>query len=126
MDSFAKESYKKSVLNSYGDFWQNNASNILVYERFGAKYNFDTLLPHTIKESILPSVIKSHFHCGNLSDFLTQFNTLISFDSFVDQEQQEKINRNLLEIVGYNPNSLILVDFWDNYREFLLKKNIHL
>ena len=38
MDSFAKESFKKSILNSYGDFWQNNASNILVYERFGAKY----------------------------------------------------------------------------------------
>jgi hypothetical protein len=123
MDLFAKESYKKSVLNSYGDFWLSNSSNILVYERFGAKYKFDTLLPHTLKESILPSVIKSHFHCGNLSDFLTQFNTLISFDSFVDQEQQEQINKNLLEIVGYNPNSLILVDFWDNYRELLIKDN---
>jgi hypothetical protein len=124
MDSFAKESFKKSVVSSFGDFWQNIASNKIEYERFGAKHKYETLLPHTLKESILPSVVKSHFHCGNLSDFLTQFNTLISFDSFVDQEQQEKINRNLLEIVGYNPNSLIPIDFWDNYREVLINKRI--
>jgi len=123
MDSFAKESYYKNVENSFGDFWQNSASNMLEYERFGAKYTFDTLLPYTLKESILPSVVKSHFHCGNLSEFLTQFNTLIAFDSFIDQEQQEKINKNLLEIVGYNPNALVLIDFWENYKEVLIKKN---
>ena len=123
MDSFAKESYNKNIENSFGNFWQNSASNILEYERFGAKYTFDTLLPYTLKESILPSVVKSHFHCGNLSEFLTQFNTLIAFDSFIDQEQQEKINKNLLEIVGYNPNSLILIDFWENYKEVLIKRN---
>lgn len=123
MDSFAKKSYNENVVNSFGDFWQNNASNILEYERFGSKYKFDTLLPYTLKESILPSVVKSHFHCGNLSDFLTQFNTLIAFDSFIDQDQQEKINNNLLEIVGYKPNSLILIDFWENYKELLIKKN---
>jgi len=123
MDSFAKDSFNKNVENSFGDFWQNSASNMLEYERFGKKYKFDTLLSYTLKESILPSIVKSHFHCGNLSEFLTQFNTLIAFESFIDQEQQEKINKNLLEIVGYNPNALILIDFWEHYKEVLIKKN---
>jgi hypothetical protein len=124
MDSFAKKSYNENVVNSFGDFWQNNASNILEYERFGSKYKFDTLLPYTLKESILPSVVKSHFHCGNLSDFLTQFNTLVAFDSFIEQEQQEKVQKNFLEIVGFNPRSLILIDFWEKRKEVLVHKNI--
>jgi len=61
MDSFAKESYNKKIENSFGDFWQNSASNMIEYQRFGAKYKFDTLLPDKLKESILPSVVKSHF-----------------------------------------------------------------
>lgn len=116
MDNYAKESFFKLQNGAFGNFWKNTGNTSITYERFGTNYQFDTLLPYAIKETILPSILKSHFNNTNFSEFLQSKRTFILYDSFVDEEQRELINKMFFEIVGFAPNSLIFLNYWDIYR----------
>ena len=90
MDNFAKQSYLTNTPNSFGDFWDNLSNESINYERFLAKNTFATLLPYVFKESVLPSIAKSHFN-SNLPSILNQSNFAILFDSFVEEDHKEII-----------------------------------
>jgi hypothetical protein len=116
MDTYAKSAYLQSINGSFGNFWGNVGSSTLKYERFGLRHDFDTLLPYSLKETILPAIIKSHFHNINFSEFLKNKNTFILYDSFVDEEQREIINKYFFEIIGYAPNSITFLNYWEIFR----------
>jgi hypothetical protein len=116
MDNYAKDSFLKSINGSFGNFWENLGSNSLKYDRFGSKHDFDTLLPYSLKETVLPSILKSHFHNNNFSEFIQSKNTFILYDSFVHEEHREIINKYFLEIIGYAPNLITFLNYWDVYR----------
>jgi hypothetical protein len=121
MDGFARSQYLEhtSGIFTFGDFWKNIGSNLITYSRFEKSYSYDTLLPFALKESILPSIIKSHFHSPNFSEFISQKRTFFLFDSFVDEDKREAINKGLLEIVGFSPENLIFLDYWEILRRKL-------
>lgn len=123
MDDFSKQSYFNGSTNSFGDFWKNLGNESLNYERFLAKNSFASLLPYVFKESILPSIAKSHFH-SNLPTILNQSNVGILFDSFVDDDHKEIILNLFFQIVGFDPNSLLSIDFFDCFRDLIIKKNL--
>ncbi len=123
MDDFAKQSYFSNSPNSYGDFWHNLSNESINYERFLASNSFATLLPYVFKESVLPSIAKSHFQ-SNLPTILNQSNVGILFDSFVEDDHREIILNLFFQIVGFDPNSLISIDFFDCFRDLIIKKNL--
>jgi hypothetical protein len=123
MDNFAKQSYLTNTPNSFGDFWDNLSDESIKYERFLAKNTFATLLPYVFKESVLPSIAKSHFN-SNLPSILNQSNFAILFDSFVEEDHKEIILNLFFQIVGFDPNSLISIDFFDCFRDLIIKKNL--
>ena len=90
MDDFAKQSYFNNTPNSYGDFWNNLSDESINFERFLASNSFASLLPYVFKESVLPSIAKSHFN-SNLPAILNQSNVGIVFDSFVEDDHKEII-----------------------------------
>jgi len=118
MDDNAKQQYLNSTNDSFGDFWKNTGNKSLIYYRFQKYFTFDTLLPYAMKESVLPDVIKSHFHSSNFSQFIQQKRTFLLFDSFVEEEQREIITKGFLEIIGFAPNHLTILDFWELFRSF--------
>ena len=118
MDDNAKQQYLNCNNNSFGDFWKNIGNKSLTYNRFQKCFTFDTLLPYAMKESILPEVIKSHFHSSNFSEFIQQKRTFLLFDSFVEEDQREIITQGFLEIIGFAPNHLTILDFWELFRSF--------
>jgi hypothetical protein len=113
MDNYAEESFYKNVQGSFGDFWKNTGTKKLSFNRFGSIHSFDSLLPYALKETVLPAVLKSQFHNANFSEFLQQKSTFILYDSFVDEKSREVINRGFFEIIGYAPNSINFLDFWE-------------
>ncbi len=120
MDNYAKDSFLSGSKNSFGDFWRNIENNSLNYDRFAIKNSFATLLPYVFKESVLPSIVKSHFHT-NLSDFLTQSNTAVIFDTFVEEQHKEIILKLFFEIIGFDPNSILSIDFFNCFRNIQTK-----
>jgi hypothetical protein len=120
MDNYAKDSFLSGSKNSFGDFWRNIENNSLNYDRFAIKNSFATLLPYVFKESVLPSIVKSHFHT-NLSDFLTQSNTAVIFDTFVEEQNKEIILKLFFEIIGFDPNSILSIDFFNCFRNIQTK-----
>ncbi|MFN5209212.1 MAG: hypothetical protein ACK5D8_06945, partial [Bacteroidota bacterium] len=116
MDDNAKQQYLNN--NSFGDFWKNMGNKSLTYTRFQKSFLFDTLLPYAMKESVLPEVLKSHFHSSNFSEFIAQKRTFLLFDSFVEEKQREVITKGFLEIIGFAPNNLTILDFWGLFRSF--------
>ena len=123
MDDFAKQSYFNNTPNSYGDFWNNLSDESINFERFLASNSFASLLPYVFKESVLPSIAKSHFN-SNLPAILNQSNVGIVFDSFVEDDHKEIILNLFFQIVGFDPNSLLSIDFFDCYRDLIIKKNL--
>jgi hypothetical protein len=120
MDAFAKESFQQSIQTqisgSYGDFWRNTGNANINYERFGARHVFDSLLPHALKESVIPTVLRTQFHGANFSEFLSMGTSYILFDSFIDEVSRDIIIKGFFEIIGYAPNTINVIDFWDNFR----------
>ena len=123
MDDYAKNSYLNSSQNSFGNYWNNLENDSLTYERFNTKNSFASLLPYVLKEDILPYISKSHFHT-NLSSFLNEPNTVVLFDSFVDDLQKEIILKLFFEIIGFSPNSLLSIDFFECFRKTQTKKQL--
>ena len=123
MDNYAKESYLDSSPNSFGDFWKNIENDSIKYDRFSTENSFASLLPFVMKESILPSVAKSHFHT-NFSDLLKQPNTIVVFDSFVEEHHKEKILKLFFEIIGFEPNSILSIDFFACFRDIQTKRKV--
>jgi hypothetical protein len=119
MGNYAKTQFANNVKDSYGKFWKSLGDTSLDYTRFEKQFSFDTLLPYALKGSVLPEIIKTYFHTANFSEFLSQKRTFVLFDSFVDQEQREIISEGLLEIVGFEPDNLTILDFWDLFRTSL-------
>lgn len=118
MDDNAKQQYLNSTNHSFGEFWKNTGNKSLTYTRFQKSFSFDTLLPYAMKETVLPEVIKSYFHSNNFSEFIQQKRTFLLFDSFVEEDQREIITKGFLEIIGFAPNNLTILDFWELFRSF--------
>ena len=116
MDDNARESYKKKVEGSFGHFWKNTGSSTLTYKRFGAVHRFDSILHYALKETVLPSVLKSHFQNKNLSEFIREKRTFVLYDPFVDEVQREIINKGFFEVGGFAPDAVTILDFWDLHR----------
>lgn len=123
MDDFAKQSYLNNTPNSFGDFWNNLSDESIYFERFLTKNSFASLLPYVFKESVLPSIAKSHFN-SNLTTLLNQSNVGIVFDSFVEDYDKEIVLNLFFQIVGFDPNSLLSIDFFDCYRDLIIKKSL--
>lgn len=124
MDNYAKDSYLDGTVNCFGDFWKNIDNDLVIYERFASKNTFASLLPYVLKESVLPFIIKSHFHSGNLSEFLKKSNTLLVFDSFVEENHKEIILKLFFEIIGFDPNSISSIDFFACFRDLQTKHKV--
>jgi tetratricopeptide (TPR) repeat protein len=116
MDDHARESYRKKVDGSYGDFWVNIGDETKTYNRFGTSHNCDTLLHYALKETVLPDVLKSHFQGKKLSEFQQEKRTLVLYDPFVAEEQREIINKGFFEVGGFSPDAITIVDFWELFR----------
>ena len=117
MDEFAKNQFLSNTQGAFGDFWKNIGKKSITYDRFQKNYSFDTLLPYALKENILPSIIKSHFHSPNFSEFISQKRIFFLYDTFIEEEKREVINKGLLEIVGFSPDNLFFLDFWELFRQ---------
>jgi hypothetical protein len=120
MNKYAKDAYLKNEANSFGDFWKNLENNSISYDRFASNNSFSTLLPYVLKEAVLPLIAKSHFHT-NLSHFLKDANTAILFDSFVEEKHKQIILNLFLEIIGFDPNTILSFDYFDSFREAQIK-----
>jgi len=116
MSDYARDSYYRDVKSSYGDFWVNTGNKSLFYTRFHTEYYFDTLLPYALKENILPTISKNQFNINNFSEFLQQKITYILYDSFIEEDQRDIINKGFFEIVGFLPNNLTILDFWNLFK----------
>lgn len=123
MDNYAKESYLNNSPNSFGDFWKNLENDSIKYDRFSSENSFASLLPFVMKESVLPSIAKSHFHT-NFSNLLEQSNTVILFDSFIEEHSKQKILKSFFEIIGFEANSILSIDFFDCFRDVQTKRKV--
>ncbi len=121
MEDYAKEQYSKGISNSFGNFWRNIDNDSLTYERYSAKKSFSTLLPYALKESILPKIAKSHFQV-TLKELLTGTKTILLYDSFVPERHKEIILNLFYDIVGFDRNSIISIDFFEYFRDFQINK----
>ena len=120
MNNYAKDKYLNNEGNAFGDFWKNLENNSISYNRFASNNSFSSLLPYTLKESVLPVIAKSHFY-SNLSDFLKETNTAVLFDSFVEEKHKEIILNLFFEIIGFDPNSILSFDYFDSFKEIQIK-----
>jgi uncharacterized membrane protein len=121
MEDYAKEQYSKGISNSFGNFWRDIDNDSLTYERYSAKKSFSTLLPYALKESILPKIAKSHFQV-TLKELLTGTKTILLYDSFVPERHKEIILNLFYDIVGFDRNSIISIDFFEYFRDFQINK----
>ena len=121
MGQNAKMQFELNADNSYGNYWVNLLNPQLKYNRFNTSHPFSSLLAYSIKETILPAIIR--FNYSNLSQesFLNKWKTIIVYDSFIDEQHRNIINKELLEIIGFNPSSLVSFDYWEIYRSFYEK-----
>lgn len=120
MNNYAKDAFLNNEANAFGDFWGNLDNNSISYDRFASKNSFSTLLPYVLKEAVLPLIAKSHFHT-NLSHLLKDANTAILFDSFVEEKHKQIILNLFLEIIGFDPNTILSFDYFDSFREAQIK-----
>jgi ribosomal protein L7/L12 len=116
MDEYARDAFNRNVTGSYGDFWKNIDNRGVTYTRFGSNHSFSTLIHYALKESVLPTVLKSYFHNSNFSEFLQSKNTFVLYDSFIDEDHREIINKGFFEIIGFLPDSVTVMDFWNLFR----------
>lgn len=116
MDGYAKESFKKNAPNSFGNFWKNLGNQSLTYKRFGAVNSFESLLHYALKENIFPQLIRDYFPSCTFSEFLSGANNFVLFDSFISEEQSCLVNKGFFEIIGFSPNSLKFLDYWELFR----------
>jgi hypothetical protein len=118
MNNYAKEQYLNGAALSFGDFWKNINNDSISYKRLSTLNSFATLLPYVLKESILPSIAQSHFNT-TLSSFINAPKTLVSFDSFVEDNHKEIILKLFIEVIGFDSNSIITLDFFYCYRDIM-------
>jgi len=116
MDEYARDAFNRKISGSFGDFWNNTGNKSISYNRFGSIHTFDTLIHYALKESILPTVLKSYFHNTNFSEFLQSKSTMVLYDSFIDEDQRGIINKGFFEIIGFLPDSVTVIDFWNLFR----------
>jgi len=122
MDQNAKMQFDSNADNSYGNYWINILNTQLKYNRFNTSYSFSTLLSYAIKENILPDIIRYNFSSFTRESFLNTCKTIIFYDSFIDEQHRNRINKELIEVVGFNPSSLVTFDYWELYRDYYEKK----
>jgi hypothetical protein len=118
MDHNAKMQFELNADNSYGNYWANLLNPQLKYNRFNTSHQFSTLLAYSIKETILPSIIRFNYSNLTQESFLNKCKTVIVYDSFIDEQHRNIINKELLEIIGFNPSSLVSFDYWELYRSY--------
>ena len=122
MDQNAKMQFDSNADNSYGNYWANILNSQLKYNRFHNSHSFSTLLSYAIKENILPHIIRNNFSSFTKESFLTTCKTIIIYDSFIDEQHRNIVNKELLEVIGFNPSSLVTYDYWELYRAYYEKK----
>lgn len=122
MDQNAKNQFESNADNSYGNYWTNILNPQLKYNRFNKSYPFSSLLSYAIKESILPDIIRYNYSSITQESFLNNCKTIIVYDSFFDELHRNKVNKELIEIIGFNPSSLVSFDYWELYRAYHEKR----
>lgn len=121
MDQNAKMQFELESDNCYGNYWTNLLNPQLKYNRFNSSHPFSTLLAYSIKENILPAIIRFNYSNLTQESFLNTFQTVIVYDSFIDEQHRNIINKELIEIIGFNPSSLVSFDYWELYRSYYEK-----
>jgi hypothetical protein len=121
MDQNAKMQFEFDSDNSYGNYWANLLNPQLKYNRFNTSHQFSTLLAYSIKETILPAIIRFNYSNLTQESFLNTYQTVIVYDSFIDEQHRNIINKELIEIIGFNPSSLVSFDYWELYRSYYEK-----
>jgi len=122
MDQNALNQFDSNAENSFGDYWINILNPTLKYNRFNTSYEFSSLLSYALKENILPDILSYHYNDLTLEAFLNTCQTLILYDSFIDEQTRNRVNKELIEIIGFNSSILVSHDYWELYRAFLEKK----
>jgi len=121
MDQNALYQFDSNADNSFGNYWINILNPILTYNRFNTSYAFSSLLSYAVKENILPDIIRYNYNDLTLEAFLNTCQTVILFDSFIDEQIRNRVNKELIEIIGFNPSILVSHDYWELYRAYLEK-----
>jgi hypothetical protein len=121
MDQNAKMQFESNVDNSYGNYWSNLLNPQLKYNRYNASHQYSTLLSYSIKENILPAIIRFNYSSFTKESFLNKCKTIIVYDSFIDEQHRNIINKELLEIIGFNPSCLVSFDYWELFRSYYEK-----
>ena len=121
MDQNAKIQFDLKTDNTYGNYWTNILNPQLKYNRFNSTHPFSSLLSFAIKENILPDIIRYNYSGFSQESFLNNFKTIIIYDSFIDEQHRNRVNKELIEVVGFNPSSLVSFDYWELYRAYYEK-----
>ena len=121
MDQNAKMQFDSNTDNSFGNYWANLLNPQLKYNRFNTSHQFSSLLAYSIKENVLPSIIRYNYSNITQESFLNTCKTIIIYDSFIDEQHRNIVNKELIEVIGFNPNSLVTFDYWEVYRAYYEK-----
>jgi hypothetical protein len=116
MDAYARDQFLRESPGSFGSFWKNLDNKNLAYTRYGRTESFSTLLFYSLKEQVLPSVLRSSFNCFNLNDFFQNSKIYILFDSFIPQKHQELVINGLTDIVHFPQGSIVPLNYWQSFR----------
>ncbi len=121
MDQNAKMQFDSNLENAFGDYWINILNPQLKYNRFNASHPFSSLLSYAIKENILPDIIRNNYSGFTQESFLNTCKTIIVYDSFIDEQHRHRVNKDLIEVIGFNPSTLVTFDYWELYRAYYEK-----
>ena len=122
MDQNALNQFDSDADNSFGNYWINILNPTLKYSRFNTSHTFSSLLSYAIKENFLPDIIRYNYNNLTLEAFLNTCQTVILYDSFIDEQTRNRVNKELIEIIGFNPSILVSHDYWELYRAYHEKK----
>jgi hypothetical protein len=121
MDQNAKLQFEAESDNCFGNYWANLLNPKLKYNRFNTTHQFSSLLAYSLKEEILPAIIRFNYSDFTQESFLNTYQIVIVYDSFIDEQHRNVINKELIEIIGFHPSSLVSFDYWELYRSYYEK-----
>ena len=111
----AKEQYLRQSDGTYGDFWGQVVNSTEVYSRYGKSEELLTLLHFSLNESLIPEILKSHFHKASISSFFESGNLLVLYDSFINSRDASRITDGFLRVLACRPESFKVLNFWETY-----------
>jgi len=111
----AKEQYLRQSAGTYGDFWGQVVNSTEVYSRYGKSEELLSLLHFSLNESLIPEILKSHFHKASISSFFESGTMLVLYDSFINPRDASRITDGFLRVLACRPESFQVLNFWETY-----------